>query len=125
MRLAIAVILFSMAVTNVFAKDMTLSNFIATRDMPHTMGYINGLGMAYTYSNAWLQVSGLPMMYCQPAGVALFGENYAQLVDEEVKRPSNAQKYAKDDAVGAILLKSLIAQFPCIGGLSSQNPFPR
>lgn len=113
MRLATVAVLCALTTSNVFAKDMTLSTFLATRDTPQTMGYISGLGMAYTYSNSYLQLAGFPMMYCQPSRVALNGENFADLIEQEVKSPSGGYVYGKNDAVGGILLKSLILQFPC------------
>ncbi len=80
--------------------------------------YLRGLGNGFSWYNARLRVSQSKPLYCQPSGFALTVENYANIIDTQLKK-ENPSRLADGGLnlekvpIAMILLQGLIEIFPC------------
>lgn len=89
---------------------------ISAKDRPAIVAYLNGVGAGYSWANAYAEVGQhTAVMYCQPARLALNGDNYKQILDAKIAKSFSpltpAQK--REHVIEFTLLLGLIDTFPC------------
>lgn len=97
---------------------MTVARYEETQESQTTLYFLFGLGAGMTWSNAALKVTGSPMLYCTPKGVAFNVSNYKQILDDYIQEMRAKNNVSPDTPIGALLVEALVKTFPCppIGG---------
>jgi hypothetical protein len=92
------------------AHSFYFRNYERFKDTEGFKLYLHGVGHGYSGANADLFVRGLPLLYCQPDKLALGPENYADILQEEIRRNRLIEP---NTLVAILLLSGLQNTFPC------------
>ena len=75
--------------------------------------YVTGLGNGLFWANTALQAREQPPLFCLPPKLSLDGPMIKSLLDQEIANPASGNPYPDDKPIEIIMLKSLMARFPC------------
>lgn len=114
-------------------RALTVEDYLKDKEGQTTRAYIRGMGNAFEWANAELEVRHQPPLFCQPGKLGLDTYNYLQILDQTIEdltkdikgnSPGDQREYLKwlhKADVDYFLLQGLVKTFPCP---PSQNPRP-
>jgi len=113
------------------ANALTVGDYLKNKEGETTHAYVRGMGNAFEWANAELEVRHHPLLFCRPGNLGLSTYNYLQILDQTIEdmtkdikgnSPGEQREYLKwlhRAAVDYFLLQGLVRAFPCP---PTQNP---
>jgi hypothetical protein len=92
--------------------QVPLDKYPAVKGSKWFEAYLDGVGNGYFMANGWQRGNNLPLLYCQPAHLALNAQNYLQMLDGYISKRAEDRR-TRDMPVELLLLLALKQAFPC------------
>ena len=106
---AIMLFIIITSATSLWAYKNDVKYYLQNKNDLVLKTYINGVGEGYGWANVENGSAKNPLIYCQPAKLALSGLNYIDIIDRELE----AFNYPMDTPIEFVLLMGLKRTFPC------------
>jgi hypothetical protein len=102
--------LFVFCLVQTAHSEILLKDYHNTKQSQQKMfrTYIDGVGMGFSWSNAYLKTTGKPALFCPPDGITLQPDNYIDIIDSAASS-SQDQHWP----IELVLLYELAKRFPC------------
>jgi hypothetical protein len=91
--------------------EFTLKDYERFRGKEMLLTYISGVGRGYTWTNTWLQTRKQPLLFCPPEDLAIRGENFVDILDNQIAWMG--ERGLSSTSMELTLLKGLMRVFPC------------
>lgn len=106
--ICVVLVLESSASAELLAKD-----YAKLAGQAWFKSYMRGVGVGYGWANAELATRGHPRLFCTPAKLALYEQNYLDILDRYLAVRLREGRNPETILLEPLLLKALQDAFPC------------
>ncbi len=91
--------------------EVFLDKYQVVKDTAWFKQYLGGVGTGFFWANIQLRTRKLPQFYCQPGKLAMYDENYLQVLDNYIM--NRLGTLHDKSPIEELLLRALAETFPC------------
>jgi hypothetical protein len=91
--------------------EVFLDQYQAVKEATWFKQYVDGVGTGFSWANTDLRMRKETPLYCQPAHLAMYPENYLNILNNYISRRGNS--LSENSIVELLLLNALKEAFPC------------